>query len=194
MHVKETGLTEISPLFIGDNMKALKNIIVGALVITIAVVVTFILRINFFKFDKEMTKKQKEIIEKSILDSSKSYLEEGMTFMSTHYFGNRFNDDKLEVYLWVRFSEYDTKDGKFEEYSGYSIPHVVIINTKDDSFEIINIETPKDENEYINSIKEMYPLAIRSKVINFDKTKEWKKLLREHEELIKIYRDYSEGE
>jgi len=175
-------------------MKALKNIIIGIIVIAITVITTFILRSNYFSFDKKLTKEQKSIIEKYISDESKGYLEDSMTFMSTHYFGNRFNDDELEVYLWVRFSEYDTKDGKFEEYSGYSIAHKITINTKDDLFKIIDCEIPKDGSEYTKSIKEMYPLTIRSKVMSFEKTKEWKKLLKEHEELINVYKNYSIGE
>jgi len=175
-------------------MKLLKNIIIGIIVIGVTIVATFVLRTHVFSFDKKLTNEQKNIIEQFISDQSDSFLEEGMTFMSTHYFGNRFNDDRLEVYLWVRFSEYDTKDGKFEEYSGYSIAHKVTINIKDGAFEIIGYEIPKDGSEYIKSIKEMYPLTIRSKVMNFDKTKEWEQLLKEHEELINVYENYLKGE
>jgi len=174
--------------------KILKNIIVGILVITVAVAITFILRTYFFKFDKELTKDQKTIIEKYISDKSNSYLEDGMTFMSTHYFGDRYNDEKLEVYLWVMFSEYDTSSGKFEEYSGYSIPHVITVNTKNDAFEIIKYEIPKDGSEYKNSINSMFPLAIRGKVLRFYDTNDYKELLKEHEELINVYEDYSIGE
>lgn len=175
-------------------MKIIKNIIIGGIVIAVAVITTFILRTYFFSFDKNLTKEQKTIIEKYISDESNSYLEDGMTFMSTHYFGNRYNDEVLEVYLWVRFSEYDTSGGKFEEHSAYSIPHVVKINTKDGDFEIIDCQIPKDSNEYVKSIKKMYPLTIRGKVLNFEKTKEWEKLLKEHEELIQVYKDYSMGD
>lgn len=175
-------------------MKVFKDIIIGIVVICLAIVITFILRTYFFSFDKKLTNEQKSIIEQYISDRSNNYLEESMTFMSTHYFGSRFNNDKLKVYLWVRFSEYDTKDGKFEEYSGYSIPYVVTINTVDDSFEIINIEIPKDGSEYIKSIKNMYPITIRNKVLMFEKTKESKKLINEQQELIEIYKNYSMGD
>lgn len=172
-------------------MKLLKNIIIGALVIAIAVIITFVLRKYIFNFDKKLTKEQKEVIEKYISDESNSYLENGMTFMSTHYFGDRYNDEKLEVYLWVMYSEYDTSDGKFEEYSGYSIPHVVIVNTKDDVFEIVETKTPKDGNEYTKSINSMFPFAVRGEVSNFHDSNDYKKLLKDHKELIKIYENYS---
>lgn len=175
-------------------MKVLKDVVIGIIVIVIAIVITFILRTYFFSFDKKLTNEQKVIIEQYISDKSKSYIEESMTFMSTHYFGSRFNDDKLKVYLWVRFSEYDTKDGKFEEYSSYSVPHVITINMSDDFFEIIGIEIPKDGAEYKKSIKSMFPITIRSKVLMFEKTKEAKKLSDEHQELIQVYKDYSIGE
>lgn len=173
-------------------MKILKNIIVGIIVITIAVITTFVLRTHFFKFDKKLTGEQKTIIEEYISNLDVSRFEENMTFMSTHYFGNRYNDDKLEVYLWVRFSDYDTTNGKFEEGSGYSIPYVVVVNTKDDAFEIISHQIPKDGSEYKKSINDMFPLAIRSVVLHFDETKEYKKLLDEHDELVQIYKNYLE--
>lgn len=172
-------------------MKTIKNIAVAIIVIAIAVITTFVLRRFFFSFDKKLTNEQKTIIEKYISDKNNSYLKEGMTFTSTHYFGSRFNDDKLEIYLWVMFSEYDTSDGKFEEHSSISVPYLIVVNTKDDKFELTSHETPKDGSEYKKSIKSMYPLTIRGQVSNFIKTKDYKKLLKEHEQLIQVYVDYS---
>lgn len=171
--------------------KVLKNIILGIIVIIIAVIVTFVLRLYFFSFDKKLTKDQKEIIEKYISSENNSYLEENMTFMSTHYFGDRYNNDKLEVYLWVIFSEYDTSDSKFELYRESSTPYVIRVNTKDDAFEIIEYEIPKDGSYYSKSIKEMFPLTIRKQVLNFNLHKSYKKLSSEHKEMIKVYEDYS---
>ena len=172
-------------------MKAIKNIVIAIIVIAIAVITTFVLRRYFFSFDKKLTNEQKGIVEKYISDENNSYLKEGMTFTSTHYFGSRFNDDKLEIYLWVMFSEYDTSDGKFEEHSSISVPYLIVVNTKDGKFEIISHEIPKDGNEYKNSINSMYPLTIRGQVSNFIKTKDYKKLLEEHNELVQVYVDYS---
>lgn len=171
--------------------KVLKNIIWGIIVIIIAVIITFVLRRYFFNFDKKLTKEQKEIIEKYISDKNNSYLEENMTFTSTHYFGDRYNDDKLEVYLWVMFSEYDTRDGKFEQYQSISVPYVITINTLDDTFEITKYETVKDGSEHKNSINKLFPMTIRNQVLYFHAHEDFKELLSEHEEMIKIYEDYS---
>ncbi|MBQ7136722.1 MAG: hypothetical protein IJO43_01940 [Bacilli bacterium] len=172
-------------------MKILKNVAVGFLIITIAVVITFVMRLYFFKFDKKLTKEQKTVIEEYLNNLDSSGLAESMTFMSTHYFGNRYNNDKLEVYVWVMFSEYDTSNGSFKEYSGYSIPHVVTVNTKDGKFEITGSTIPKDGSYYSKSIKSMFPLTIRIQVSNFYNTKEYKNLLKEHDKLIKVYENYT---
>ena len=89
------------------------------------------------------------------------------------------------------FSEYDTSNGSFKEYSGYSIPHVVTVNTKDGKFEITGSTIPKDGSYYSKSIKSMFPLTIRIQVSNFYNTKEYKNLLKEHDKLIKVYENYT---
>jgi len=171
-------------------MKVVKNIAISFLIIFFVVIITFIMRLYFFKFDKKLTKEQKVIIEDYLSDLDSGKLTENMTFMSTYYFGNRYNNDKLEVYVWVMFSEYDTSNGNFKEYSGYSIPHVVTVNTKDDKFEIISSKIPKDGSEYSKSIRDMFPLTIRIQISNFYNTKEYKDLLKEHGKLIKVYENY----
>lgn len=171
--------------------KVIKNIIIGIIVVIIAIIITFVLRKYIFRFDKNLTKEQKAIIEKYISDKSNSYLEENMTFTSTHYFGDRYNDDQLEVYLWAMFSEYDTKDNKFESYTESSMPWVIIVNTKDEQFEIIDYKMPKDGNQYKQSIKNMFPIAIRGQVLNFYNRSDYKKLVKEHQNMIQIYEDYS---
>ena len=81
-----------------------------------------------------------------------------MTFTSVHYFGSRYNNDELKVYLWVLFKEYDTSNNRFEEHRGFSIPHVININVKDDNFEIISYDIPKDGSLYKDSIKDLFPI------------------------------------
>lgn len=174
--------------------KLLKNILLGLVIVVITVVLTFSLRKYFFNFDKRLTKEQKEIIEKYISDKNNSYLEENMTFTSTHYFGSRYNNDVLEVYMWVFFSEYDTSNGKFDIYQEINAPYVIVINTKDEKFEIIDSWVLKEKVEskvYNERISKRFPLAMKDQVIDFMKSGDYKKLKKEHMNLIKIYEDYS---
>lgn len=174
--------------------KLLKNIGIGIIIVVVSVIATFTLRRYIFNFDKKLTKEQKEIIEKYLSDKNNSYLEENMTFTSTHYFGDRYNDDKLEVYLWIMFSEYDTSDGKFELHASLSIPCAVIINTKDDAFDVIDYKIPEDGNKYSKSINKLFPVSLRTSISSFVKHKDYDQLQKEHETLINIYEEYSKEE
>lgn len=194
MHVKEiVGLIEISPLFNNRSpmKKIVKNIIIGILIIALSVIVTFILRGNFFNFDKKLSTKTKNEIEAYIHNLDVPSSDSSMTFLSTYYFGDRFNDDKLEVYLWVIFEEYIDKAGTLEKLSATSMPYVIIIDTTNDEYKIIDYKIPKDGNKYKTSIKEMFPITIRGKVLSFEKSKNYKKLSQEHQKLIDIYEEYN---
>lgn len=194
MHVKEiVGLIEISPLFNNRSpmKKIVKNIIIGILIIALSVIVTFILRGNFFNFDKKLSTKTKNEIEAYIHNLDVPSSDNSMTFLSTYYFGDRFNDDKLEVYLWVIFEEYIDKAGTLEKLSATSMPYVIIIDTTNDEYKIIDYKIPKDGNKYKTSIKEMFPITIRGKVLSFEKSKNYKKLYQEHQKLIDIYEEYN---
>ena len=194
MHVKEiVGLIEISPLFNNRSpmKKIVKNIIIGILIIALSVIVTFILRGNFFSFDKKLSTKTKNEIEAYIHNLDVPSSDNSMTFLSTYYFGDRFNDDKLEVYLWVIFEEYIDKAGTLEKLSATSMPYVIIIDTTNDEYKIIDYKIPKDGNKYKTSIKEMFPITIRGKVLSFEKSKNYKKLSQEHQKLIDIYEEYN---
>lgn len=174
--------------------KLLKNILLGLIIVIITMILTFSLRKYFFSFDKKLTKEQKEVIEKYISDKNNSYLEENMTFTSTHYFGSRYNNDRLEVYMWVFFSEYDTSNDKFDVYKEIDTPYVIVINTKDEKFEIIDSWTLNGKLEpknYNKQISKRFPLAMKDQIIEFKKSSNYKKLKKEHKNLIEIYEDYS---
>lgn len=174
--------------------RIIKDIILGIIIIILAVITTFVLRTYFFSFDKKLTSEQKQLIEKYISEENNSYLEDGMTFTSIHYFGSRYNNDELKVYLWALFSEYDTSNNKFEEHQGFSIPHVITVNVKDDAFEIKGSEIPKDGSYYKKSIEEMFPVTIRNKVYKFHSSRECEDLFKSHNELIETYKEYFKGD
>lgn len=196
MHVKEiVGLIEISPLFNRSSMKkVLKNIIIGILVIGLAVVVTFILRGIFFSFDKKLSAKTKREIEAYIQNLDVPKYDNSMTFLSTYYFGDRFNDDKLEVYVWVLYEEYTDNSGELKLEQSSSIPYLINIDTSSNEYKIIGYETPRDGNEYKKSIDKMFPITIRNRILMFQKSNEYKKMHQEHQKLIDIYKEYNEGE
>lgn len=193
MHVKEiVGLIEISPLFNRSSMKkVIKNIIIGILIIILAVIITFILRGIFFSFDKKLSVKTKREIETYIQSMNTPKYDNSMTFLSTYYFGDRFNDDKLEVYVWVLYHEYTENNNELELEQSSSIPYLITIDTSGDEYKIISYEIPKDGNEYKKSINKMFPITIRNRIFVFQQSNEYKKLLKEHQKLINIYNEYN---
>ncbi len=168
--------------------KFLKYITIGLIIIIVTIFVTFIIRENFFKFDKKLSKENKNAIEQYISDISSSHLEEEMTFLSTYYFGDRFNDDKLTVYLWVLYDEYISSATTFEKYRQINAPYKIVIDTSNDQFKIIDY-TLADNNNL-----DLFPIAIKPKVNSFLTSKDYDKLIHEQEELINTYKDYFKGD
>ena len=83
------------------------------------------------------------------------------------------------AYMWIAEESYYIADNKIMSGSGSSMPYKFTFELNDNK--IIKIETPKDGNEYISSIKEMYPDDIENKAINY----QWK-----DDKLIKEVRNY----
>ncbi len=166
--------------------KVFKQILLGIIIVILSTIITFILRENFFKFDKPLTKENKQYIEQYISDINNSNLKEGMTFLSTYYFGDRFNNDKIEVYLYVLYDEYMETDTSFSSYKNVATPYVVVIDTSNDNFTITDYQIPNNTKEY----QKLFPLSLNRKIKNFSKDKEYEKLLEKHQELITTYREY----
>ena len=111
-------------------------------------------------------------------------------FYSYHPFGIEKKNNYKYVYLWLYDQSYYIEK---EEYggglaisSGSSMPIKAIF--KDNKLQ--DIVYPKDGNQYVSSIKEMFPGIIEYQVLNFDKEKNINKLFNEVEQRKSIYYDY----
>ena len=147
--------------------------------------------INWYPGHMAKTKRE---IEAYIQNLDVPKYDNSMTFLSTYYFGDRFNDDKLEVYVWVLYEEYTDNSGELKLEQSSSIPYLINIDTSSNEYKIIGYETPRDGNEYKKSIDKMFPITIRNRILMFQKSNEYKKMHQEHQKLIDIYKEYNEGE
>ena len=84
------------------------------------------------------------------------------------------------VYMWISEESFYIKDNKIISGSGSSMPYKFTFKLAED--EVVKYELPRDGNEYITSIKEMYPDDIENKVIDYT----WDS----DEELIKKVKEY----
>ena len=130
------------------------------------------------------------IKEKELKENPDAAEKDFNVFYSYHPFGIEERNGYKYVYLWVyEYSYYIER----EEYgsglaisSGSSIPIKAIY--KDNKLQ--EIIYPKDGNQYVSSIKEMFPGIIGYQVLNFDKEKNINKLFNEVEQKKNIYYDY----
>jgi len=111
-------------------------------------------------------------------------------FYSYHGFGIEKKHSYKYVYMWVYQQSYYIES---EEYgaglaisSSNSMPVKAIF--KDNKLQ--DIIYPKEGNEYLSSIKEMFPGIIEYQVLNYDKEKNINKLFNEVDQKKNIYYDY----
>jgi len=130
------------------------------------------------------------IKEKEFRENPDSKEKDFNVFYSYHPFGIEKKNNYKYVYLWIYEQSYYIER---EEYgsglaisSGKSMPIKAIF--KDNKLQ--DIIYPKDGNEYVSSIKEMFPGIIEYQVLNFDKEKNISKLFNEVQQKKNIYYDY----
>ena len=111
-------------------------------------------------------------------------------FYSYHPFGIEKNNNYKYVYMWIYEQSYyiesEENGGALAISSGSSVPLKAIF--KDNKIQ--DVIYPNDGNEYVSSIKEMFPGIIAYQVLNFDNEKNINKLFNDVEQKKNIYYDY----
>ena len=130
------------------------------------------------------------IREKEFEENPDSKEKDFNVFYSYHPFGIEKNNNYKYVYMWIYNQSYYIEK---EEYgsglassSSSSIPIKAIF--KDNKLQ--DIIYPRDGNNYVPSIKEMFPGIIEYQVLNFDNEKNINKLFNDVEQKKNIYYDY----
>ena len=120
------------------------------------------------------------------MESNNRNLNNFKTFISSKRYGSKIQDDITYVYCWIQIESFFVNDlGIVEAESGSSIPYRFTF--KND--EIVKYEIPGDGSEYSDSIRELFPLLVRSrfsKVYDDGKLKE--DILTQVEEYYNIQR------
>lgn len=130
------------------------------------------------------------IREKDFKENPDSKYKDFNVFYSYHGFGIEKKNSYKYVYMWIYEQSYYIEP---EEYVGAlaissssSIPIKAIF--KDNKIQ--DVIYPKDGDNYVSSIKEMFPGIIEHQVLNFDKEKNINKLFNEVEQKKNKYYDY----
>jgi len=97
-------------------------------------------------------------------------------FYSYHGFGIEEKNNYKYVYMWIFSQDYYVEEKDTLAISGgFSMPFKFIF----DDDKVIKVETPKDGNKYVESIKKMFPDVIANQVLNFDNDKNISKLFND---------------
>ncbi len=130
------------------------------------------------------------IKEKEFNENQDSKEKDFNVFNSYHSFGIEKKNNYKYVYLWIYEQSYYIEK---EEYGGAlvisssnSLPVKAVF--KDDKLQ--GVIYPKDENQYVSSIKEMFPSIIEYQVLNFNKSENINKLFNEVENKKNTYYNY----
>lgn len=108
-------------------------------------------------------------------------------FYSYYGFGIEKKNDYKFVYMWIcNHSYYIEESNSLVISSGSSVPAKAIFKNN----HLQTIIYPKDGNEYVSSIKKMFPIIIKSQVLNFDNGKNINKMFNEIEQKKNTYYDY----
>lgn len=110
---------------------------------------------------------------KSNPDSSK---DDFNVFYSYHSFGIEKRGNYKYMYMWI-YSQSDYLEEKDSLAISTSSSLPVKITIKDNK--VINVEYPKDGNEYASSIYKLFPRTIAKQVLNYDNEKNINKLYNE---------------
>ena len=80
-------------------------------------------------------------------------------------FGITKDESYRYVYIWIVKESYYVVENKIVSGSASSMPYKFTFELNENK--VVKYEIPKDGNEYISSIKEMYPDDIENKAINY---------------------------
>ena len=109
------------------------------------------------------------------------------SFYAYHGFGIEKSGNYKYVYMWIyNQSYYLEEDNALAISSGFSVPYKFAFRDG----KVVRVETPKDGNEYISSIKKIFPGIIGVQVLNFHSEKNINKLMNEVEEKKNSYYSY----
>lgn len=147
------------------------------LIITFSVIYSNTLKINLINESNDLYDRAIDYLRnkefKSNPDSSK---DDFNVFYSYHSFGIEKKGNYKYMYMWIYSeSDYIEEKDSLAISTGSSTP--VKITLKDNK--VINVEYPKDGNEYGPSIYKLFPRTIAKQVLNFDNEKNINKLYNE---------------
>jgi hypothetical protein len=133
---------------------------------------TQIMTVPKMNVNKVTTIDQKNVND-NMNDAISKYLEEklsikaidGKVFEAHELYGTEEVEGKITAYIWSRLQEYDYKDGSLISGVGTSMPLVITLEKKGETYNVISFAAPSDGSQYFDSIKKLFPEKYVDKVL-----------------------------
>lgn len=90
-------------------------------------------------------------------------------FVESNLFKIEKKKDTYVAYVWILMLSYRAEDGEIVLDRAYSIPHRFTLTAVENGYQVIGCEIPKDGGRYAKSLRELFPLPVRERVLAFDR-------------------------
>ena len=112
---------------------------------------------NLIDGDQQITQQIDDVISHSIIQHySASYAGTEKQFEVHKVYGTSETDGVLSVYMWSYYGGFNKATGP-EPQSGHSLPAVIRLSKKEDTYSMIEYIEPKDGSMYQSSLEKMFP-------------------------------------
>lgn len=129
-------------------------------------------------------------LDNSMNDAISKYLEENMSFKAIagkvfeahELYGTEEKDGKVKAYIWSRLQEYDFKDGSLIDGAGTSMPLVLTLEKKGDTYNVLDFSAPQDGSQYFESIKKLFPEKYIEKILERNNADDLERIVKQKAE------------
>lgn len=90
-------------------------------------------------------------------------------FVESNLFKIEKKKDACVAYAWILMCTYRAEDGGIVLDCAYSIPHRFTLTEAENGYQVIGCELPEDGERYAKSLRELFPLPVRERVLAFDR-------------------------
>ncbi|OLS33438.1 hypothetical protein [Bacillus sp. MRMR6] len=107
--------------------------------------------------DKHVTQEMDEVISNYIVNKyAASYYDTDKQFEVHKVYGTSNVNGVISVYMWSYYGGFNKSTG-LENQSGHSLPAVIRLEKKVDTYSVIEYIEPEDGSLYQSSLKKMFP-------------------------------------
>jgi hypothetical protein len=113
--------------------------------------------VNLQNGDKHITEEMNEVISDYIIQKNSSSFKNTEKQFEVHkVYGTNESDGVISVYMWSYYGGFNKSTGS-EVQTGYSLPAVIRLSTKEENYSVIEYTETQDGDLYQSSLKKMFP-------------------------------------